>query len=110
VMYCYTGENVINEFIAQMHREERRIRSILSANESMIELTTEERAKHEYATACISCHQKFAVTARIKTLHHCNVTGKYIATICHLCNLQLNYQRSSTEHFFIPCFFSQQQQ
>ena len=54
LLYCYTGENVINEFIAHMHREECRIRSISSANESMIELTTEERVKHEYATACIS--------------------------------------------------------
>ena len=105
VMYCYTGENVINEFIAHMHREECRIRSILSANESMIELTTEESVKHEYATACISCKQKFAGSARIKALHYCNVTGKYIATVCHLCNLQLNYRRSLNEHFFIPCFF-----
>jgi len=95
----------MNEFIAHMHREEQRIRSILSTNKPLIDLPIEEMVKHEYTTACISCNQKFTGSARIKTLHHYNVSGKYIATVCHLCKLQLNYRRSSSEHFFIPCFF-----
>ena len=105
VLYCYTGENVIDEFFAYMHREEQRIRSILSANEPMIDLTPEEEVKHNNATVCCLCNKKFRGSDRIKKIHHCHVTGKYLATICHLCNLQLKYRRSSSEHFFIPCFF-----
>jgi len=60
VIHCYTGENVMNEFFAHMHREERRIRSILSVNKPMIDLTAEQKVKHDDATVCISCNQEFS--------------------------------------------------
>ena len=104
VLYYYTGENVMNEFFAHMNREERRIRSILSVNKPMIDLTAEQKVKHDEATVCISCNQEFVDDIRIKTRHHCHVTGKYIAPICQTCNLQLKF-RKSNHHFFIPCFF-----
>jgi len=96
----------MNEFIAYMNREERRIPSILAANEPMIELTTDERVKHEYTTACVLCKRTFGGSARIKTTHHCNVTGRYIAIVCHLCKLHLNYRRSSSEVFSFRVFFA----
>ena len=103
-LFCYTGENVMDEFFAHMKREEQRIRSILSANEPMKHLTPEEQLKHNDATVCISCNRKFTDKNRKKTRHHCHVTGKYIAPVCQICNLQLKYRKSS-EHFFVPCFF-----
>ena len=69
----------------------------------MNELTTEQQAKHDAATMCISCNQEFTEDRR-NTGHHCHVTGKYIAPVCHLCNLQLKC-RKSNDHFSVPCFF-----
>jgi len=82
----------MNEFFADMHREEQRIRSILSANKPMIVVTAEQKVKHDEATVCISCNQEFSDAIRIKTRHHCHVTGKYIAPVCDLCNLQLKFR------------------
>jgi len=102
-LFCYTGENVMDEFFAHMQREEQRIRTILSANEPMKDLTVEEQVKHNAATVCSSCNREFTDNRR-KTRHHCHVTGKYIAPVCQICNLKLKY-RKSNEHFFVPCFF-----
>ena len=49
-LFCYTGENVMDEFFAHMQKEERRIRSILSVNEPMKDLTPEQQVKHDTAT------------------------------------------------------------
>jgi len=102
-LFCYTSENVMDEFFAHIQREEQRIRSILSANEPMKDLTPEEQAKHDAATVCISCNPEFTDDRR-RTRHHCHVTSKYIVPVCQICNLQLKY-RKSDEHFFVPCFF-----
>ena len=104
-LFCYTGENVMDEFFAHMQREERRIRSILSVNEPMKDLTPEQQVKHDTATVCISCNRKFTDNDRIKTRHHCHVTGKYIAPVCQIWNLQLKY-RKSNEHFSFHVSFT----
>jgi len=57
-LFCYTSENVIDEFFAHMQREEQRIRSILTANEPMNDLTPEEQVKDNAATVCISCNRE----------------------------------------------------
>jgi len=97
------GENVMDEFFAHMQREEQRIQSILSVNEPMKVLTYEEQMKHDVVIVCVSCNREFTIDRR-KIRHHCHVTGKYIASVCQVCNLQLKY-RKSKEHFFVPCFF-----
>ena len=103
-LYCYTGENVMDEFFAHMQREEQRIRAVLLANEPMKDLTLEQQVKHDAAKVCVSCNCEFTDDIQRKTRHHCHVTGKYIAAICQVCNLQLKY-RKSKDYFFIPCFF-----
>jgi len=85
-----------------MQREEQRIQSILSANEPMKVLTYEEQLKHDAATVCVSCNRDFTIDRR-KIRHHCHVTGKYIAPICQVCNLQLKYWKSK-EHFLYHVF------
>jgi len=102
-LLCYTGDNVMDEFFTYMHSEERRIRSILSVNKPMKPLTYEEQTKHNAATVCVSCNREFTIDRR-KIRHHCHVTGKYIAAVCQVCNLQLKF-RKSNDHFFVPCFF-----
>ena len=102
-LFCYSGENVMDHFFDYMQREEQRIRSILSANVEMDDLTPEQQTKHDEETVCISCNQYFT-QERLKTRHHCHVTGKFIASICQVCNLQLKY-RKSKEHF-CSMFFS----
>ena len=102
-LFCYTGENVMDEFFAHMQREEQRIRSILSADKPMNDLTPEEQIKYNASTVCVSCNREFTADRR-KIHHHCHVTGKYLAPVCQVCNLKLKY-RKSNEHFFVPCFF-----
>ena len=92
----------MDEFFAYMQSEERRIRSILSVNKPMKNLT-HEQMKHDAATVCVSCNREFTIDRR-KIRHHCHVTGKYIAPVCQVCNLQLKY-RKRNEHFFVWCFF-----
>jgi len=87
-LHCYTGENVLDEFFTYMQREQRRIRSILSVNKPMKHLTHEEHVKHDAATVCVSCNHEFTIDRR-KIRHHCHVTGKYIAPVGQVCNLQL---------------------
>jgi len=94
----------MDEFFAHMCREEERIRKILSVNKPMKNLTSAEQAKHDAAKVCGSCNREFTAHTRRKTRHHCHVTGKYIAPVCQVCNLQLKY-RKSNEYFFVPCFF-----
>jgi len=55
-LFCYTGENVMDVFFAHMQTQEQRIRSILSVNEPMKDLTCEEQLKYTAATVCLSCN------------------------------------------------------
>jgi len=102
-LFCYTGENVMEEFFAHMQREEQRIYSILSADEPMKQLTHEEQVKQDAATVCVTSNREFSADRR-NIRHHCHVTGKYIAPVCQVCNLKLKY-RKLNEHFFVACFF-----
>jgi len=65
-------------------------------------LTAEQRTKHESAALCAVCQHPFA-SDRVKTHHHCHVTGDYIDPVCQTCNLQLKF-RKSNDNFFVPCF------
>jgi len=67
-----------------MQQEEQTIRSILSMNVAMNALTSEQQAKHDAATICISCNQQFT-EGRRKARHQCHVTGKYIAHASVIC-------------------------
>jgi len=58
----------MDKFFAHMQHEEQRIRSILSVNVSMNDLTPEQQAKHDAATVCISCNREF--TDDSTSIHH----------------------------------------
>jgi len=102
-LFCYSGENVMEEFFAHMRCEEERIKIILSQNVAMDQLTSEQQMKHEEARTCITCNNEFSLD-RQKTKHHCHVPGRYIGPVCQSCNLQLKF-RTSNKQFFVPCFF-----
>ena len=106
-IYCYSGESVMENFFKYMKQREQFVRNVLSINNPMNELTTDEMTKHEQAELCSSCNEKFN-TKNLKTRHHCHITGDYIAPMCQKCNLQLKYQKFDHK-FFIPCFFPQWQ-
>ena len=69
----------------------------------MIELTAEQQNRHIMATVCDTCNKDFR-PIRIKTKHHCHVTGRYLGPVCQSCNLQLKCRTQNNE-FFVPCFF-----
>ena len=102
-LHCYSGENVMDEFYKYMNQEEQRIHTILSQNNEMIELSKEENITHRMATVCNTCNEAFTPD-RLKTRHHCHITGKYLAPVCQSCNLQLKWCTKNSE-FFVPCFF-----
>jgi len=93
----------MDEFYKYMNQEEQRIHTILSQNNQMIELSEEENITHRMTTVCNTCNKEFAPD-RLKTRHHCHITGKYLAAVCQSCNLQLKWCTKNSE-FFVPCFF-----
>ena len=50
-----------------------------------------------------TCNKEFTPD-RLKTRHHCHITGKYLAPVCQSCNLQLKWRTKNSE-FFVTCFF-----
>jgi len=58
-LFCYSGENVMDEFFAHMRREEERIGADLSMNVEMDQLTPKQQTKHDEARLCISCDKEF---------------------------------------------------
>ena len=73
-LFCYSGENVMDEFFAHMRREEERIGADLSMNVEMDQLTPEQQTKHDEARLCTSCDEEFLLE-NPKTRHHCHVSG-----------------------------------
>ena len=93
----------MEKFYNYMNHEEQRIRAILNQNNAMIELTAQQQNIHTTATICDTCNKEFT-PIRLKTKHHCHVTGRYLGPVCQSCNLQLKCRTSNNE-FFVPCFF-----
>ena len=81
-LHCYSGENIMEEFYNYMNHEEQRIRAILNQNNiEMTELTAEQQNRHTMATIYDTCNKEFTLI-RIKTKHHCHVTGRYLGPVC----------------------------
>ena len=86
-----------------MHREEQRIRKILSANKPMKNLTSAEQAKHDAGSFVFHAIENLQITQEERRdIIVCH--WKYIAPACQICNLQVKC-RKSNECFFVPCFF-----
>jgi len=84
-LHCYSGENVMDKFYNYMNQEEQRIHTILNQNNAMIELTEERNKSYGMATVCNTCNKEFS-PIRLKTRHHCHITGRYIGPVSQSCN------------------------
>jgi len=93
-----TTYSVLHEFFKYIKQEQDTIDKILSTNLPINILTDEESRAHDAATACFTCEQPFT-TANVKTKHHCHITGKYTASVCNNCNLQLKHRKLNNKHF-----------
>jgi len=102
-LHCYSGENVMDEFYNYMNQEKQRIRAILNQNNVMIKLTAEQQNRHIMATVCDTCNKEFT-PIRIKTNHHCHVTGRYLSPVCQSCNLQLKCRKGTMSFLFRVSF------
>ncbi|EZA48753.1 hypothetical protein X777_13146 [Ooceraea biroi] len=90
--------NCIAWFVKQLKDLAHRVKSILSRNVSMVELTRDEREKYNSATHCHICEKPFALDdTRVRD--HCHLTGRYRGPAHANCNL--NYKDSYT----IPIVF-----
>jgi len=101
-IYMYSGDNVLQHFFTHINNEQTEINNILSTNLPMDPLTDEEARIHNAATVCFTCEQPFT-SDNYKVHHHCHITGKYIASVCNNCNLQLKH-RKHNDKYFIPLF------
>lgn len=107
VAFVYSGEDVMNIFYEHLLSESAKINEILAQNVPMEPLTKEERVLYEKTEFCYCCDERL----RIKYKHHDHVTGRFIATVCNRCNLQLKYKKTTKDtkykknkqsEYFIP--------
>lgn len=95
--YVYSGENVMDNFYEHLQAESAKISSILEINVPMKPLTKQEKEEFEEAVLCYCCEE----TLWVKYKHHDHVTGKFIATVCNRCNLQLKYKKNKAHKSFL---------
>ena len=106
--YVYSGPDVMQHFYRYMRSELEKIDEILEKQEPM-ELTADEQDEFDDATNCHTCGDEFDDDA-IACRHHDHVTGKYLAAVCQICNLQLKpsklrnkmNNKFSGNQFFVP--------
>ena len=94
----YRGDDCIAWFADKLEDLAHRVKSILSTNIPMINLTAEEWEKYNSATQCHICEKPFAPDdSRVRD--HCHLTGRYRGPAHSNCNL--NYKDS----YVIPIVF-----
>ena len=86
--YVYSGPDAMQHFYRHMRSELEKIDDILDKQEPM-ELTVDEQEQFDDATNCHTCGEEFDDDDVIACRHHNHVTGKYLAAVCQICNLQL---------------------
>ncbi|XP_025835997.1 uncharacterized protein LOC112906305 isoform X1 [Agrilus planipennis] len=109
----FRGANPAGWFVSQLKAESQRIYNILSSesSHSLIPLNEEELEQHKLTNECPNCSLSFSNT-NPKVKHHCHYTGKYIASICNNCNLQIkkNFEVKVVFHnlnYDLHCFFQE---
>ncbi|KAL6418499.1 hypothetical protein ACFW04_012055 [Cataglyphis niger] len=78
-------------FVEELKNLTLRVKTILSSNVSMVNLTREEWKKFHRATQYHICKKQFVHDTRVRD--HCHLTGRYRSPAHSNCNL--NYKDSS---------------
>ena len=92
-----------------MRSELEKIDEILNKQEPM-EMTVDEQEQFDGATNCHTCSEEYDDDDVIACRHHDHVTGKYLAAVRQVCNLQLEPSKLKTNwnnkflwnQFFVP--------
>lgn len=106
-VYCYSGENVISNFLNYILHEKKRIDSILKKTVS-IKISDEEEREFLAATNCHVCKSVFDddIPAKKRCRHHLHFNGKYLFPVCSTCNLHLKPRTTKDKDcFIVPIFF-----
>ena len=91
-------DNCIMWFVGELEKLAHKVKSILSDNIRMIDLTPDEWATFRSATHCHICEKPFeSIDKRVRD--HCHLTGHYRGPAHEDCNL--NYKNS----YYIPIVF-----
>ena len=93
---CETEEEVAKYFVEAIVEVTRRIEDLLKTNVS-INMTEEEKLKHEACKTCNLCRTTFMFKNQ-KVADHCHLSGRFRQTLCNNCNLELRTPN------FVPCF------
>ncbi|XP_077278612.1 uncharacterized protein LOC143906406 [Temnothorax americanus] len=95
---CRRDKDCITWFTEELRRLAHNVKSILSTNIPMVDLTRDEWEKFNSATHCHVCEKPFAPDdTRVRD--HCHLTGRYRGPAHSDCNL--NYKNS----YHIPIVF-----
>jgi len=98
VYHSHRSGDCISWFAEQLKNLAIRVKTILTTNVSMVNLTSDEWEKYHSATHCHICEKPFAQDdTRVRD--HCHLTGRYRGPAHSNCNL--NYKES----FCIPIVF-----
>ena len=93
-LHKYFGPNCGDEFVQGLVDQCKLI------NEQDIRvpysLTPDQQQAHDSLVACTYCHEPFEDNGlKIKVVHHCHLSGDFIATVCQKCNNKYRLKRNS---------------
>jgi hypothetical protein len=99
-IYIYNNKDpkmVVKKWVEELEKLAKKSYDLLQKNKTNIIMSEEQKKKHADNKNCNNCKCEYKENNK-KIRHHDHITGEFIDTLCHDCNLKFQYKR------FLPVY------